>query len=260
VKSEAELLEAVLNPGELTDPETYSEEFTIVGVIRFATEDEAKEDRDPRGQTDADLLMPYKTAEELFFKRPGTAGGGMNQATLLVDNEANVKDVVKQVSDMGLNAWAAIEFIERERFMYLLIFSGMTCVAGVALLVSALGIANTMLMSVLERTREIGIMKSVGADNRHLQAIFLIEGAAIGGVGALLGLLLAYAASFPADNWVREMVLRDIKIDLKGSIFVFPGWISLSVLGFTVLVTTVAALYPARHASRIDPVKALRHE
>ncbi len=172
----------------------------------------------------------------------------------------NVKEVAKQVEDLGLDSRAAIEFIERERLTYILIFGGMTCVAGVALLVSSLGIANTMLMSVLERTREIGIMKAVGADNRHLQFIFLVEGGLIGLAGALIGLLLAYSASFPGDTWVRSMVQRDMKIDLHGSIFAFPPWIGVTVVFFTVLVTTVAALYPARHAAKIDPVKALRHE
>ncbi len=62
------------------------------------------------------------------------------------------------------------------------------------------------------------------------------------------------------DAWVRSMVLRDIKIELKGSIFVFPPWMAATVALFTVLVTTVAAVYPARHAARIDPVTALRHE
>src|SRR5580693_6519400 len=153
-----------------------------------------------------------------------------------------------------------INFIERQRLMYLLIFGGMNCVAAVALLVSALGIANTMLMSVLERTREIGIMKAVGADNGHLQFIFLVEGALIGLLGAGVGLLLAWAASYPGDAWVRSMVMRDIKIDLKGPIFVFAPWMAVTVLLFTVLVTTLAAGYPARHAARIDPGSALRHE
>ena len=258
-KSEAELLEAALTHEPASEPEVYSEEIPVVGVIRDATEEERKK-ADRFNQNESDLLLPYATAADLFFKTPGPDDRGMDHVVLLVDEEKNVKEVLKQVGELGLNASAAIEFIEREQFMYLLIFGGMTCVAGVALLVSALGIANTMFMSVLERTREIGIMKAVGADNRHLQAIFLFEGALIGTAGALVGLLLAYLASFPGDAWVRSMVNRDLKIELTGSIFVFPGWIVLTVLGFTVLVTTLAALYPAHHAARVDPVKALRHE
>ena len=209
---------------------------------------------------DAVAALPYETASDLFFRGPDRDERSVNQATLLVDDEANVKEVVRQVVELDLSSQAAIEFIERERLIYLLIFGGMTCVAAVALLVSALGIANTMLMSVLERTREIGIMKAVGADNRHLQAIFLVEGGLIGALGGGLGMLLAWAASFPGDAWVRSMVVRDIKIELTGSIFIFPPWIVLSVVGFTLVVTTIAAVYPARHASRVDTVTALRHE
>ena len=261
-KPEVDALRAALKSEPVAEPEVYTEEFTVVGVIRGSTDEEMKEMNkswDP-SSVDTDILVPYRTGTDLFFRGSGRAELGMDQAALLVDEEKNVKGVVKQVETLGVDARAAIEFIERERLIYLLIFGGMTCVAGVALLVSALGIANTMLMSVLERTREIGIMKAVGADNRHLQVIFLVEGALIGLIGAVVGLLLAWAASFPADSWVRSMVMRDIKIDLKGSIFVFPTWIALTVLVFTVLVTTLAALYPARHASRIDPVSALRHE
>ena len=136
----------------------------------------------------------------------------------------------------------------------------MTCVAGVALLVAALGIANTMLMSVLERTREIGIMKAVGAGNLHLQLIFLIEGGLIGLSGGGLGLALGWGASFPADSWVRSMVSRDLKIELSEPIFVFPAWLTLTVLAFAVIVTILAAVAPARRAARVDPVAALRHE
>jgi putative ABC transport system permease protein len=64
----------------------------------------------------------------------------------------------------------------------------------------------------------------------------------------------------PGGAWVRSMVMRDIKIDLKGSIFVFPPWMASTVVALTIIVTTLAALYPARHAGRIGPVSALRHE
>ena len=159
-----------------------------------------------------------------------------------------------------MQSWSIVERIEQERLTYLLIFGGMTCVAAVALLVSSLGIANTMLMSVLERRREIGIMKAVGAANWHLQTVYVIEGGLIGLIGGLLGLALAWLLSFPGDAWVREMVRRDMKMDLSGSIFAFPGWIGVTVLVFTVGVTIVAALYPARHAAQVDPVSALRHD
>lgn len=240
-------------------PELRSEEFTVAGVMRKPTDDERHGPRDPL-RVDSDVLLPYQTALDLYFRGIGNEEPGVNLAVLLVDSENDVKSTVIRVAEMGFEPRAALEFIERERLIYVLIFGGMTCVAGVALLVSALGIANTMLMSVLERTREIGIMKAVGADNTQLQFIFLIEGALIGVFGAGFGLLLAWAASYPGDAWVRSMVTRDIKVELKSSIFVFPPWMAVTVLLFTVLVTTLAALYPARHAARIDPVTALRHE
>jgi putative ABC transport system permease protein len=258
-KQETDVLRTALRGDSAALPEVFTEEFTVVGIIRKLTDEEQKGRWDPL-RVDSDVLLPYRTAMDLYFRGPGHEEQGVNLAVLLVDSEKNVKNVVTRISELGLEPQAAVEFIERERLIYLLIFGGMTCVAGVALLVSALGIANTMLMSVLERTREIGIMKAVGADNGHLQFIFLVEGALIGLLGAGIGLLLAWAASYPGDAWVRSMITRDIKIDLKGAIFVFPPWMAATVLLFTVVVTTLAAVYPARHAARIDPVSALRHE
>ena len=117
-----------------------------------------------------------------------------------------------------------------------------------------------MLMSVLERTREIGIFKAVGAGDGTVQLVFLIEGAFIGLIGGWLGLLLGWAASFPADAWVRSMVSRNLKIELKESLFVFPWWLTVGVVVFAVVVTTLAAVFPARRAARVNPVTALRNE
>jgi putative ABC transport system permease protein len=205
-------------------------------------------------------VRPPRTAEALFFRAPAHVERGVERAILVVDREENVKGVLHQVRQQELTAFAATEYIDREGLMYLLIFGAMTCVAGVALLVAALGIANTMLMSVLERAREVGIMKAVGAGNTDVQLIFLVEGALIGLVGGSLGLLLGWAASLPGDRWVRSLVERDMQVKLKEALFVFPPWLILAVLAFTVLVTTLAAVYPARRAAKVNPVTALRHE
>jgi putative ABC transport system permease protein len=103
-------------------------------------------------------------------------------------------------------------------------------------------------------------MKAVGAGNGHVQMIFLLEGALIGLLGGGLGLALSRLAAIPADARMRAMVSRDLKVELKGSLFVFPTWIVVSVIVFAAVVTTLAAVYPARRAAKINPVTALRHE
>jgi putative ABC transport system permease protein len=239
--------------------EVYRLEFTIAGVIRPPTTEENEVPWDSLNR-DADVLLPAETAEDLFFRQKAAAAAGVQWATIQVDREENVKPVLDQVTAMKLNAFAPLVYIERERFIYLLIFTTMACVAAVALLVAALGIANTMFMSVLERTREIGVFKAVGAGDATVQMIFLIEGAFIGLIGGTLGLLLGWAGSFPADAWVRATVSRDLKIELKESLFVFPWWLAAGVVGFAVVVTTLAAVFPARRASKVNPVTALRNE
>jgi putative ABC transport system permease protein len=244
---------------EEVDPIAVADDFRVVGIFRELTDEERKEAWS-QFPADTDLVLPRRTAVDLAFRDPARRERGVDQAVLFVDDMRNVKGVVDRVEALGLGSRSAVDFIERERLTYLLIFGGMTCVAGVALLVSALGIANTMLMSVLERRREIGIMKAVGAADWQLQTLFLTEGGLIGLIGGALGLLLAWSISFPGDAWVRAMVQRDMKINLSGSIFAFPGRIAATVVLFTVVVTTVAALYPARRAAKVDPVSALRHD
>jgi putative ABC transport system permease protein len=233
-------------------------ELPIKGVFRPATPEDRKLFFDRYGDTD--VLVPSKTAEGLVFRMPGYKKYGVNHVTVTVDREENVKGVAVELTAMGLQTHTMLEFIERERFQYLMIFGGMTVVAGVALLVAALGIINTMLMSVLERTREIGVMKAVGASDWHLMAIFLLEGALIGTVGGGLGLLAGWLASKPTDSWMRSMITRELKIELTESLFAFPLWLTSGCVVFAVLITTIAALYPARRAARVNPITALRHE
>ena len=258
--AEKAALESAFRAAPPKAADVFSAEVTIVGIFRRPSDKEEQGRRSSWQSTHSDIVLPLRMAENLFFNAPGQAKRSLNSATLVVDKEEHVKEVVEQVRKTELNASAATEWIDRQRLMYLLIFGAMTIVAAVALLVAALGFANTMLMSVLERTREVGIMKAVGAGNGHVQFIFLVEGAIIGLVGGTLGLLLGWGASIPGDRWARDMVQRDMKIELKESLFVFPPWLMLAVVSFAVVVTTLAAVYPARRAAKVDPVTALRHE
>ncbi len=177
-----------------------------------------------------------------------------------VDSEDNVKEVDGRIADMGLESYAPIKILEQVRFNALMISLTMSFVALVALVVAGLGIANTLLMSVLERTHEIGVMKAVGARDRHIQMLFLVEGALIGLAGSGLGLLSAWLVSYPLDRLARRLAEQQAQTPLSQSFFVFPWWLLLAVPLFVTMLTMLAALYPARRAARVNPMTALRHE
>lgn len=262
--AEKEVLKQTLRPPPTPKrwPEgvTITREFTIVGVLRSAVEDEKRRFHD-WWMDMVDLVLPIQTAVDLFFEVPNHRDTGIDRLLLEADSSEHVKAISREVASLGLRAHSLVELIEREQFTYLLLFAVMNCIAAVALLVAALGIVNTMLMAVLERTREIGVMKAVGARNRHVQMIFLFEGALIGLVGGLIGLLAGWAVSFPADAWVRALIQERMEhVKLEASLFVWPAWLVLSGPFFAGLVTTLAAVYPARRAARVNPITALRHE
>ena len=125
-------------------------------------------------------------------------------------------------------------------------------VAGIALVVAGIGIANTMLMSVIERTKEIGIMKSIGATNRNVMEIFLMESATIGLIGGLVGGLVGIVLAN-----ILGIVLNNYGLPFKTE--VTPG-LFLFGLGFSVIVGVLFGLLPARSAAKLNPIEALRHE
>ena len=240
---------------------TITEEFAIRGVIR---EFDEKDPSAPLGlgriSRDADVFIPVGTAEALFAQAPPYAENGFDSATVLVDREENVKEVVRAIKALGLQEFSLVEIFERVRMNIVLMTFATGFVAVVSLGVAALGITNTMVMGVLERTREIGVMKAVGARDRHIQTVFLLEGAVIGVVGGAVGLFLSWLATFPGDAVARSLVAKHAETRLTQSLFVFPLWLTLGVPLLATAVATLAAVYPARRAARVNPVEALRHE
>ena len=234
---------------------TITEEFTLLGVLRAPTQDEQMRD-----WRHGDVLLSQQAAERLFLRAQHYREQGYDTVIVTADRLENVKPVAEAIRAEGLRRFSLMDFVERERFIYLLVTGGMTCIALIALMVAALGIMNTMLIGVLERTREIGVMKAVGGRDTQVMQMFLVEGALIGLVGGLLGLLLSWLISFPGDAWVRSMVNKQLTVKLEESLFAFPWWLVAGAPLFAMFVTTLAAVLPARRAARINPVEALRHE
>jgi putative ABC transport system permease protein len=254
-----------LKPDELAlSGEVYVQEFTIVGVIREFIEEQDFNDILDLGagakSIDADVFLPARAAGELFSRGVHRAALGFPAVIVTVDRERAVKEVARRVRRLGLHEYSLVDFVQGLRTNLILITFVTAFLAAVALLVAALGITNTMTMSVLERTREIGIMKAVGARDRHILFIFLVEGALIGLIGGSVGVLLGWLASYPGDAVAHALLQDQMLPTLKNTLFLFPSWLTLGAPLFAGLVTTLAALYPARRATRVNPITALRHE
>jgi putative ABC transport system permease protein len=238
---------------------TVTLEFTIRGVMREVTdEDEGIGLTTVMLSRNADLFLPQDTAAGLYL--PRNRKTGYDAVILHVDDETEVKEVGNQIREMGLREYSLGDWAQRIRTSTLLVVYVTSFLALVALIVASVGITNTMIMSVMERRREIGIMKAVGARDLHIELMFLIEGALLGALGGCLGIVLAWALSFPGDSLARRLLAVGNDVPLKGKLFIFPLWLVIGVPTFATLVTTLAALYPARRAARVNPIAALKDE
>ena len=247
---------------ETPDETPPGEEFTIVGVIRDLSKQEQSQRLDLGNLgLDIDLVFPLDTAHRLALTVPKRAKQGFQSVNVYAEQQEYVATVAENIRGLKLREFSLAEVADRVQMRVTMIVWVLNFLAGTALLVSSLGITNTMVMSVMERTHEIGIMKAVGAREGHIQLIFLVEGALLGLLGGALGLLTSWLISFPADDKAQSMIAHRFPRNLvEDSLFVYPLWISLGVPLLGCLITTLATVYPARRAARISPISALRHE
>jgi putative ABC transport system permease protein len=241
-----------------------SGEFRICGVVRILTKDERKrsDPLTPFEFRQGTYFLPAGSGERLFQQLPYLKDQGFYAAEVWVTPGGDMIGTVNAVEAMGFETASALKWFASAKKEVTLIAAGLNLFAFVALFVAGVGITNTLVTSVVERTREIGILKAVGATREQVLGIFLTEGAAIGLAGSVIGLALARLLAIPADRWVHRQIESQMMGQrmLTETIFVFPWWLWLVSMLFAVVVTTVAAYYPARRAARIDPILALKYE
>jgi ABC-type antimicrobial peptide transport system permease subunit len=184
---------------------------------------------------------------------------GYDSAIVRVDDPVALTAVRNRLKELGFASFSIVDQLEQFRTVFLIIDSVLGLLGGISLLVASFGIANTMIMSILERTREIGIMKAIGAEDREIKLIFFVEAAVLGLCGGIIGVLSAWAIDAIANRLAYRFILKP-----QGASFVdffwLPPWLTGGAILFALLVSILAALYPASRAARIDPVRALRHD
>ncbi len=216
-----------------------------------------------RGESDYNMYMMLdevtKWNEWFAGKRIDYKKEGYNQVSVKVESPKIVVDIANQITDMGYQAYtpqSTVESINSYFSTMQLVFGG---VGAIALLVAAIGIANTMTMAILERTREIGIMKAVGATNNNILTIFLGEAAGIGFLGGIGGVLIGWAICAVINALGGSMLATGggMGTQLAASI---PFWLPIFSIAFATLIGLISGLYPALNAATLIPIDALKYE
>lgn len=199
----------------------------------------------------------------------GTARGGRddrrndyNSIMVRTKDVADTKRVSAELRERGYNAWSmadGLEGIERTSRTIQAILGG---IGGITLFVAALGITNTMVMSIYERTREIGIMKVIGASFGDVRALFLAEASLIGLFGGIFGLGLSYGASAVVNKISAQYMQRGMFMGGGETlnISIIPPWLALFAVVFAIFIGLGSGLYPANRAIKLSPIVAIRNE
>ncbi len=192
-----------------------------------------------------------------------------DQMTVKVESREQVESVVKALKEKGYEVWSPareLETINKFFFVIQIVLGG---IAAISLLVATIGIVNTMIMSILERTKEIGIMKVIGATVFNIRWLFLMESGFIGLIGGLTGLGLAWGAVELVNYFGSAGGLMDSlnmgygrggEGEAAAKLAVIPSWLAFFAIGFSFVIGLLAGIFPAIRASRLSALQAIRSE
>ena len=217
-----------------------------------------------------DMSLVQKLAADTR-RLKGSSGGNQNQdlvyneVKIKVDDIDNVQSVITAIEDMGYQTSSVNSIREQLQEQTRVIQMVLGALGGVSLLVAAIGITNTMVMSIYERTREIGVMKVLGCVVGNIRTLFLMEAASIGLLGGFVGIGISYLLSYIINRFASQAgVIGGIMgMGMMGegvNISVIPLWLVLLALVFSTFVGIISGFYPANRAVRISALEAIKHE
>jgi putative ABC transport system permease protein len=236
------------------------QKLTIVGVA----------DLDPesmRGPSRAKVFLPLQLAESLHVMQSANlreiSGAASDQPVYSaisahVKNPSQVQVVEDAIKKMGFTTFSLLDASQSLRSVFRVLDLFLLIFGSLALAVASIGIVNTLVMAILERRREIGIMKAIGASDGDVKKLFFAEAGAMGILGGVAGVALGWAIG-RIINFGTNIYLRRESI-APDNFWSVPWWLVALAIGFSFLVSLISGLYPASRAAKLDPVQALRYE
>ncbi|WP_119066519.1 ABC transporter permease [Aggregatilinea lenta] len=223
---------------------------------------------------DSSIFLPITTVIDLNERISGSEIDAddlvYDQILVQASSREMAGDVLDTLTELGYNASGMGSYLSQINDFFGTMRLMLTAVGGVPLLVAAFGVANTMTMAILERTREIGLMKAVGATDRAILTIFLSEAGMVGLIGGIAGLGLCYVFQYGVNSVLNSMGTTSDTIsfmnatisvsDLGGNLIAIPAQLALIALTLAAYVGIAAGLYPAYRAARMTTVLALKSD
>jgi putative ABC transport system permease protein len=236
--------------------------FLVVGVTPTS------ESGGQVGFNNAGMYLPLAVAEKLQVVQQGdlrdvarsSAAEGTRYAALTIraNSPTAVAQIESSVAHMGFAAFSLIDVTRNLRTFFAIFDMFLGIFGSLALAVASLGIINTLVMAILERRREIGVLKALGAADRDVRQLFFAEAGVMGLAGGVFGVLLGWAIG-RAIQFATMIYLKRQGMN-PPNIWSVPWWLVLGAIGFAVVVSLASGIYPASRAARLDPVEALRYE
>lgn len=237
LNKKVKLIAYIPNPANPKMPELFQKEYTVVGIIKDTTA--------------SYIFLPISSV-----KVPTAAE--YSQIKVKVADRRNMTEIKNKIVDMGYKATSLGEKIDQMNSVFRIINIVLLVLGAIALIVASIGMFNTLTISLLERTKDIGIMKSLGATDKEIYSVFLSESTLISLFGGICGVAIALILGN-----LLNLVLSVLASKAGGeavSLFQAPIIFIVVIVGFSLLIGILTGLYPARRAARLNPLDALRYE
>jgi putative ABC transport system permease protein len=220
-----------------------------------------------RGPMRAKVFLPLKLAESLHVMQQTDlreiARAASNQpvyssVSVRVKNPTQVQTVEDAIKKMGFTTFSILDATQSLRRIFVVLDMFLLIFGSLALAVASIGIVNTLVMAILERRREIGIMKAIGASDGDVKKLFFAEAGAMGVLGGIVGVVLGWAIG-QVINFGVNIYLKSLSVPPE-HFWAVPLWLVVFAILFSLLISLISGLYPASRAARLDPVQTLRYE